>query len=92
MIWFAKKYSSWAENCRKTGSNIDDDFKLSKYTGPKREHVEKAILSRPGLQHLSSHNEYRFSFSHVLTVNKAILIEIKSVFDISRFNLLMTGK
>ena len=44
MIWFAKKYSSWAENCRKTGSNIDDDFKLSKYTGPKREHVEKAIF------------------------------------------------
>ena len=44
MIWFGKKYSSWAENCRKTGSNIDDDFKLSKYTGPKREHVEKAIF------------------------------------------------
>ena len=68
MIWFGKKYSSWAENCRKTGSNIDDDFKLSKYTGPKREHVEKAIFSRPDLRHLSSHNEYRFSFSHVLTV------------------------
>ena len=33
MIWFGKKYSSWAENCRKTGSNIDDTGSITRLEG-----------------------------------------------------------